>query len=296
MNSIEAAESLSIQINRKLKSLKLIVSDIDGTLLNDNGDLGSESSKLIKELIKENVIISLATGRLHSATLDIVKELSLNGYIISLDGAMIKSCFNDKILFESFLKQRHVKKAIEMSERLLVNIALCHSGSIFYTEYNSVIPSLLSKYAAFYTKVDSYQEYVSDTLEIVCSSDVKSSIKQMEERFNFPYSVSCNTSYFRSKKNENIFYLEIRKAGSSKGKALQKLLLQLSISPFQTAVIGDWYNDITMFQTKSLKVAVANAIPELLNIADIVTAKSNKEDGTAEFFEMVLKAKKDKNG
>jgi hydroxymethylpyrimidine pyrophosphatase-like HAD family hydrolase len=118
----------------------------------------------------------------------------------------------------------------------------------------------------------------------------------MEERFNFPYSVGCNTSYFRSKKNENIFYLEIRKAGSSKGKALQKIVRKLSIDPYQTAVIGDWYNDITMFQTKSFKVAVANAIPELLSIADIVTTRSNKEDGLAEFFEMVLKAKRDKNG
>ncbi len=285
-----------MQKNNTLKELKLIVSDIDGTLLNDNGDLALESRKLIKELIKENVIISLATGRLHSATLDIAKELSLNGYIISLDGAMIKNYTDDKILFQTFLKKTHVKKAIELSERLLVNIALCHAGSIYYTEYNSIIPSLLSKYGAFYTKVDSYQEYISGTLEIVCSSDMKNSIKQMEERFGFPYSIGCNTSYFRSKKNENIFYLEIRKAGCSKGKALGRLLRRLSISPFQTAVIGDWYNDITMFQTKALKVAVANAIPELLNVADIITSRSNKEDGTAEFFEMVLKAKRDKNG
>ncbi len=140
--------------------------------------------------------------------------------------------------------------------------------------------------------VDSYKDYLSGTLEIVCSSDMKNSIKQMEEKFNFPYSIGCNTSYFRSKKNENIYYLEIRKAGSSKGKAFERLLRHLSIKPVQAAVIGDWYNDITMFQTKAVKVAVANAIPELLNAADIITTKSNREDGTAEFFEMVLKSKR----
>jgi len=156
-----------------------------------------------------------------------------------------------------------------------------------------VIPSLLSKYGASYTKVDSYHDYISGTLEIVCSSDMKESIKQMEEKFNFPYSLGCNTSYFRSKKNENIFYLEIRRAGSSKGKAVARILKHLSIKPTQTAVIGDWYNDITMFQTKAIKVAVANAIPELLKVADIITTKSNREDGIAEFFEMVLKSKRD---
>lgn len=279
--------------NDSLKNIKLIVTDIDGTLLDDNGELGIESKKLIKELMNENVIISLATGRLHSATTDIARELSLNGYVISLDGAMIKNYVNNKTLFESFLKIGQVKKAIAISENLLVNVVLCHASSIYYTEYNSAIPSLLSKYGAFYTQVDSYKEYLSGTLEIVCSSDIKNSIKQMEEKFNFPYSIGCDTSYFRSKKNENIYYLEIRKAGSSKGKAVVRLLRHLSIKPLQSAVIGDWYNDITMFQTKAIKVAVANAIPELLNAADIITTKSNREDGTAEFFEMVLKSKRD---
>jgi hypothetical protein len=209
---------------------------------------------------------------------------------------MIRSFVDDKTIFESFLKNRHVKKAIELSERLLVNVVLCHGDSIYYTEYNSIIPSLLSRYSAFYIKVNSYDEYIPGTLEIVCSSDVKNSIKQMEEKFNFPSTFGCNTSYFRSKKNENIFYLEIRKAGCSKGKAFRRLLSHLSYNPYQAAVIGDWYNDITMFNTKAVKVAIANAVPELLNAADIITIKSNIDDGTAEFFEMVLKSKRDKNG
>jgi hydroxymethylpyrimidine pyrophosphatase-like HAD family hydrolase len=104
--------------------------------------------------------------------------------------------------------------------------------------------------------------------------------------------LGCSTSYFRSKKNENIFYLEIRKIGSSKGKAVNRVLRHTSVKTGQTAVIGDWYNDISMFRTKAVKVAVANAIPELLRLADIVTIKSNNEDGVAEFFEMVLKSKR----
>ena len=285
--------SSELQRNKLLKNIKFIVTDVDGTLLNDNGEVGSESKKLVKELMKLNVMVSFATGRLHSAVTEIAKELSLNGYIISLDGALIKNYTSDKTIYESYLSTYQVKKAITLSEKNLVNIVLCRASAIYYTENNSVIPSLLSKYGASYIKVDSYQEYISGTLELVCSSDIKESIKQMEEKFNFPYTLGCNTSYFRSKKNENIFYLEIRKAGSSKGKAVTRILKHLSIKPTQTAVVGDWYNDITMFQTKAVKVAMANAIPELLNVADIVTAKSNKEDGIAEFFEMVLKSKRE---
>jgi Cof subfamily protein (haloacid dehalogenase superfamily) len=281
-----------LQKNNLLKNIKLIVTDIDGTLVNDNGELGFESKKLVKELMKLNVRVSLATGRLHSAVTDISKELSLNGYIISLDGALIKNSVDDKTIYESYLRTSRVKKAIALSEENLINIVLCHASSIYYTENNSVIPTLLSKYGASYTKVDSYSDYISGTLEIVCSSDMKDSIKKMEEKFSFPYTFGCNTSYFRSKKNENIFYLEIRKAGSSKGKAVARISKHLSFKSDQTAVIGDWYNDITMFQSKYIKVAVANAIPELLKTADFVTAKSNKENGINEFFEMILKSKR----
>ena len=283
-----------MKTNDRLKNLKLLVTDIDGTLVNDNGELNPESKLLIKELMRKNVIVCLTSGRLHSAMTDIAKELSLNGFIISLDGAVIKNYKNDKVVYESYLKPRHVNKAISIAEDLLINIVLCHASSIYYTENNSLIPSLLSKYGALYSQVDSYRNYIKSTLEIVCSSDMKNSIKHMEERFNFPYSIGCNTSYFRSKKNENIFYLEIRKSGSSKGKALERLLKYLSIKPEQTAVIGDWYNDITMFHPKTYKVAVANAIPELLNKADMITERTNNEDGVAELFEMVLKSKRDR--
>jgi len=275
-----------------LKNIKHIFTDIDGTLLNDKGELGPESKKLLKELMKQNVIISLVTGRLHSAVTELANELSLNGYIISLDGALIKNFADDKTLYKSNIKTKHVKKAITLCEENLVNIVLCHDLAIYYTDYNSIIPSLLSKYGASYTMVDSYQKYIEGTLEIVCSSDIKDSVKKIEEKFNFPYSLGCNTSYFRSKKNENIFYLEIRKAGSSKGKSVARVLRHLSVKPGQSVVIGDWYNDITMFQTKAIKVAIANAIPELLRLADFVTSKSNREDGIAEFFEMVLKSKR----
>jgi len=283
-------------LKMKFENIKHIVSDIDGTLLNDSGELGSESKKLLKELMKMDITISFATGRLHSAVTELAKEVSLNGYIISLDGAVIKNYGNDETFYESYLKKSLVKKAIALAEQYLVNIVLCHSSTIYYTENNSVIPSLLSKYGASYTKIESYNEYISGALEIVCSSDMKDSIKEMQEKFTFPYTFGCSTSYFRSKKNENIFYLEIRKTGSSKGKAVKRILNYLSVKPEDTAVIGDWYNDISMFKTKAVKVAVANAIPELINEADFVTSRTNKEDGAAEFFELVLKHKRNQNG
>ena len=73
---------------------------------------------------------------------------------------------------------------------------------------------------------------------------------------------------------------------------MERLLKHLKVKPNQTAVIGDWYNDISLFETDAFKVAVANAIPEIRKMADIVTSKSNNDEGAVEFFKNVLKAKR----
>ncbi len=274
------------------RKIKLIVSDLDGTLLSDNGSLGVETKKIIVELINEGVIFSIATGRLHSAVLPVARTLSLNGPIISLDGALIKYHSSGKTIFKSFLKERHVKKAINFSEENLINLVLCHSDAIYFTDLNTVIPSLLSKFGAEYKKVDSYDTYIKNTLEIVCASDMKESIKTMHELFNFPSTFGCSTSFFKSHSYENIFYLEIRRAGCNKGKGLKRVLKHLNLKPESAVVIGDWYNDITLFQTKAFKVAVANAIPELTHLSDYVAKGTNNEEGVAEFLEMIIKAKR----
>ena len=275
-----------------LTHIKLIVTDIDGTLLSNDGTLGIETKKLIKQLSEQGVIFSLATGRLHSAAEEIAKEIAIEGPIISLDGSLIRSFPDNKIIYENFIKHKYVTMALKYAEENLFNIVLCHADKVYYTEQNTIIPELLSKYGAIYEEVNSYNDYINGTLEIVFTSDMKYALKKVAERFLFPYSLGCSVSFFRSQRRNNIFYLEVRKSGCNKGTGLKRILKYLNIKTSEAAVLGDWYNDISLFDTKAIKAAVANAIPEIIKKADIVTKKSNNEEGAAEFFEMILRAKK----
>lgn len=277
---------------QKLKSVEIVVCDLDGTLLTNEGSIGGETKKLIKELHKYGVQLSFATGRLHSAVTFIADELEVKAPIISLDGSLIKIHPGGKVIHESFVKEKYVKKAINYAEQYLLNVALCHSDAIYYTENHTVIPQTLNKFGAKYTEISSYEGYMNKTLEIVYSSDIKDSIEYVKNRFAFPYVTGCSTSYFRSQRYKGIYYLEIRKSGSTKGKGLKRLLKNLKIKPENAVVMGDWYNDISMFETDAIKVALANSIPELIRKADHVTRGTNNEEGAAEFFEMLLKAKK----
>ena len=277
---------------KKLQNIKLVVSDLDGTLLSDDGTIGEQSKELIKELQSYGVHFSFATGRLYSAVKDFANELEIDNPIISLDGSYIVDYPTNETIFESFVKEKYVKKAIMFADQYLLQIALCHADAIYYTDSNSVIPKMLDKFGAKYRAVDSYENYMHNTLEIVYSSDLKESVKYVKDRFEFPFAIGCSTSYFRSHTHEGLYYLEIRKAGSNKGKGLKRLLRHMRIKPQEAIVMGDWYNDISMFELKTLKVAVANSVPEIIRMADYVTKKTNNQDGVASFLKILLKAKK----
>ena len=276
----------------RLKNIKIVVSDLDGTLLKNDGSVGLETKKLIRELHNYDVLFSFATGRLHSAVTDIAKDLEIKNPIISLDGSVIKDFPSGETIFESFLKKKYVEKAVKYADDYLLNVALCHSDAIYYTEFNTVIPKLLNKFGAKYKEVSSYENLLDKTLEIVFAGDNKESIEFVKDKFTFPYAFDCNASYYRSQSKRGLFYLDIRRAGSSKGKGLKRLLKYLNIKTHQAVVMGDWYNDISMFESDAIKVAVANSIPELIRNADHVTERSNNNEGPAEFLEMILQAKK----
>jgi len=276
---------------KQLKKIDLIIFDIDGTLVNDDGILGEKTKLFIKELKKLGVLFSFASGRLHSALVPIAEELKIHSPLISLDGSVVKSVAGKHFIFRSFLKKKHVLKAIEYSEKYLLNIALCHAEAIYYTKQNSVIPKLMDKFGAVYQEVSSYDDLTEKTLEIVFAGDNRRTVEFIRDKLSFPFMFGTSLSFFKSQTHEGIYYLEVRRSGSSKGKAMHRLHKYLKVHEDRTAVLGDWYNDISLFETKAIKIAIKNAIPELKNKADYVLKKTNNEEGVADFLEAVLKSK-----
>jgi Cof subfamily protein (haloacid dehalogenase superfamily) len=277
--------------DKSLEKLKLIVFDLDGTLLNDDGEIGEESKRLVAELKKKNILFTFASGRLHTAFVDYARELDLKIPLISLDGTLIKSFPDGNTIFQSYIPVSDMKKVIAYADKYLFKLALCHADAIYYDDHNSIVPSILNKFGAKFEEVPYYGPYLENTLEVVMMSDYKESIVEVNNRLNFPYTWGLTTNYYRSQSHNQMYFLEVRKKGASKGTGLKHLLKKLKIKWNETAVLGDWHNDKSLFETKALKIAVANAVAEIKFKSDHVTQRTNHEDGVAEFLEMVLKAK-----
>ncbi len=274
-----------------LKNIQVVVSDIDGTLLTDEGFVDKESQKLISELPKHGVHFTVATGRLHSAITALATDLGIDIPLISMDGALIKNHPEGEILFESFVKEKYVRKAVALADTFLLNVALCHDDAIYYTERNSVIPQIMDKFGARYEETKSYDEFYDRTLEVVFASDYKHNLRYVYNRLGFPYTFGLERSYFRSQRRDNIYYLEIRNKGTSKGMGFKRLLKDMKVKEANAAVIGDWYNDLSLFKVGGFKVAIANAVAEVKRHADFITTRDNNSGGVGEFIEMILQAK-----
>src|SRR3989338_3372670 len=106
----------------RLKNIKLVLFDLDGTLLNDKGEIGKESISLVSQLEQLGVHFSFASGRLHSALTEYATELNITAPIISLDGSYLKSYPEGKVLFQSVINKRKVKQAIEFADQFLLKI------------------------------------------------------------------------------------------------------------------------------------------------------------------------------
>jgi YrbI family 3-deoxy-D-manno-octulosonate 8-phosphate phosphatase len=102
------------------------------------------------------------------------------------------------------------------------------------------------------------------------------------------FGVTINVT--KSPSNE-YYLLTLKKKGSDKLASVKRLVNHLNLNRENVAVIGDWHNDMPLFDYGAYNIAVQNAIPELKRKADYVTKCTNNEDAVGEVFELVLNYK-----
>ena len=277
--------------NEILNRIQLVVMDLDNTLLDDNNKIGDETKHLVKELSVLGVQFSIASRLSFSAVAEYADELQIKIPLITFDGALIQRYPGEKSIFKSELSEKTVLRALNLADRYLLKSALFHDSAIYLTEENGVAPLLLEKFGVKLEQIESYEHFLKGTLEVLIVGEYQNSVKHVAHQMSFPYTFGVRSSFYKSQSQDGTYYLEIKKMGSNKGDGLRRLTKHLKIKMEKTAVIGDWYNDKPLFDTDALKIAVANAIPELKKMADIVTKRSNNEDGVAEFLKMLLQSK-----
>ena len=95
-------------------AIKLLATDLDDTLLNDQFMVSQQNKEAIFKAVEQGVIVTIATGRMFSSALPFAKQLGINVPIITYNGALVKYCNTGEVLFEQPIDPEVVGEILEL--------------------------------------------------------------------------------------------------------------------------------------------------------------------------------------
>lgn len=272
------------QLRLKAKNIRLIVSDMDGTMLDDEKNISEANLEAVAELCRAGYCFSLATGRMCNTLVRYAKQLGLNGYVIGTNGAELMKFPEMTVIKRMTIGTDVAKSVIDLCEKEKMDYCSECVGEYWLKEDSGLLPIFLkSKQRASITgdrvyEVYTYSEYSNEMLEgkEILKLFIKSPDDAKRSRLlKFAETVDGITA---TSSAENV--VEIIASGSQKGSALKELANQLGLDRSEICAIGDYDNDVEMLEFAGLSIAMENAVDKAKAVSDYIT-KSNNESGVA---------------
>lgn len=253
------------------KPYKLLVSDIDGTLLNRNGEISPVDIEALAEVVRSGIPVSLSTGRVVLAAQKFLDQLALDGSHIFFDGALVFNPSRREEVYVEPIPAELVSEMTGLSHRSKVNLDL-FSLDRFFVERESWVSEIRKQFFGLEVNIADFgtiwqqQRIIKGTL-VARTDEEKAEVEKFCRHFGdrLAFSLTRTPAY------PDIDFTNVIAAGASKGKALEALVSYLGIELSQVAAIGDGGNDLSLLSCAGLSIAMGNASDELKAAADHVT-------------------------
>jgi len=264
--------------------VKLVVTDMDGTLLNSKSKVSSQFSGIYNQLKKHNIKFIAASGRQYFSIVDRFNKTIQNEItIVAENGAF--AMHNNKELFTLELPSEYILNSINILRKLEnVYIVLCGKKCAYIETKDKAFVSMFKNYYSEYTIVNDLTKVTNDIFfkiaayHFECSeTHIYPTVKELENELQVTVS------------GQN--WLDISHPNANKGYALNILQKDLNISKEETMVFGDYNNDLKMLELADFSYAMENAHKNVKAIAKFQT-KSNNELGVEFILEQLIKSRK----
>ncbi|QDO94169.1 HAD family phosphatase [Formosa sediminum] len=267
----------------ELSQVKLVVSDMDGTLLNSKDEVSPRFYKLFHELQAHNVHFIAASGRQYFSMIEKLHPIKDAITIIAENGGLTKR--GNQELAKRLLEKDKINAILPLL-RAIENtfIVLCGKNKAYIETEDIHFPKLLSEYYTEFNTVTNLSEVTDDEFLKLAIYHTNNS-----EDFIYPKVKHLEAEYQIKVSGEH--WLDISHHDANKGYALSEVQEEFGISEAETMVFGDYNNDLEMLKRAHFSYAMENAHPNVKQTARFIT-KSNDAFGVEVVLEALLDAKK----
>lgn len=268
-----------------LSQIKLIATDMDGTLLNKNHEVSKLFFKLFEELKKHNVLFVAASGRPLYSINEKLNTIKNDIFIVAENGGLITK--GDKLILSIPFKKDSLFdiEALIKSNKDIYPIYCTKYKAYSYKVSASTSASPVKSLTEYYPNIE-FIENVSDIKEEI----IKIALYNTEdsEKNIYPFFSHLEPEYKVIVSGKQ--WLDISDNSANKGNAIQLLQKKFNITPDETLVFGDYNNDIDMLKQATYSFAMANAHSTVIETANFKT-KSNNDFGVELILEQLIAAK-----
>lgn len=266
----------------ELSKVKLVVSDMDGTLLNPQGEVSLRFLNQFSELKKHNIHFVAASGRQFQSISDKLHPIKNDISIIAENGGFMKYDNNAQVLLK--LTNDNIFHAISALREIKdIFIVLCGRKSAYLETQD---PDFIARFRKYYSKY----AIVDDLTKVENDDFLKIAVFHYEcsETHIYPHVKGLKTDMQVIVSGQN--WLDISHVQANKSYALNILQQKLGVTKEETMVFGDYNNDLQMLELGYFSYAMANAHHEVKKIARFET-KSNSEEGVEFVLEELILTK-----
>lgn len=262
--------------------IKMIVLDLDGTLLNSERKVSEISRNYLKKLKKMGYIIVIATGRIYESINYVINGFDCVNYVITDTGASCYDTCDGHTIFNHPIELETAKKFKKFYNDDCVYIDVCDKNTIY--KYSDIDEDY------YYIETTKNWNYIFNNCKEI--SHVSISMKTNEQVIDLYNKLKEDIPELDINIMQDSFssikWIETIKKGCTKYKAISELADYLNIKNEEIIAFGDGLNDIDMIKKCGIGVALSNALPIVKENANFITTYDHNHNGVIEFLKEYL--------
>lgn len=276
-----------------MKKIKLIASDLDGTLLTSKKEITPRLYEALRKIHEMGIYFVPSTGRPFGSLPQDVKDLPFLKYVITSNGAAVYDAQKKYDIVQNFLTPEGVDITLEIAKELPVIIEFFKDGKAYIAKevFDDLSPYHLTESHTHYIKTtripvrDFFGEIERNKSALENINLVFSDMELRKQTWDLLKSKNHASVTASSPKN-----IEITSKDATKARALEKLCQVLGIAPENTLAMGDGDNDLPMLRLAGVGVAMANGEAHVKEAADYIADDCN-DFGAAKILEQIIEQK-----